>query len=203
MDYFNRVSRITYRRRSCAIALGPFIFAICAYLIVEEEIQSQMLGQLRALGLRESVYWISWWNIFLLLAFFNSVLGAVAARIIESVHAFQEIDFGVVFISFFALNFSLIGASFFFAAIGGTMRITSALFILTMVVAVFIPYIILGAKTMVVDSSGSASAYYNNPNPTVSLRGLCYYDTSGSFLLTCICFRRCCRRDYFGQILTR
>jgi hypothetical protein len=39
------------------LALGPLFLAICTFLVLHEEFVSQMLGILRGLGLRESVYW--------------------------------------------------------------------------------------------------------------------------------------------------
>ena len=41
---------------SCILALGPMAHAIAAFWTVQAEIQSEMLGILRGLGLRDSVF---------------------------------------------------------------------------------------------------------------------------------------------------
>jgi len=170
------------------MSVGPFLFAICVYLMVETEIQSQMLGTLRALGLRESVYWCSWWIPFIVLGLLNAILGASMAAIIENVHAFQNVSFGSVTVSIFFLNFALTGASFLFAAIGGSTKISSALFILLMVFAVFIPQMVLGTKSSTpTDASdqnqyssymwtyGPSGIFWINANTSIGEAASCYF----------------------------
>jgi hypothetical protein len=120
--------------------------AIAAFLTVQSEIQSEMLGILRGLGLRDSVYWTSWWIPFLLTSAMNALLGAIAAQVV-SVHAYETVYFGGVFGAIFFLNLALVGASLFVAALCGTSRGSTAIwFILVMIIAVWVPVIVQSSE---------------------------------------------------------
>jgi hypothetical protein len=122
-------------------ALGPMAHAIPAFLTVQSEIQSEMLGILRGLGLRDSVFWVSWWIPFLLTSAMNAFLGAITAQVV-SVHVYEYVYFGGVFGAIFFLNLALAGASLLVAAICGTSRGNNATwFILVMIIAVWVPLI--------------------------------------------------------------
>ena len=113
-----------------ATGLGPLLLAICVFIYMQMEIETKMLGVLRALGVRESVYWVSWWIPFLMISFVNAILGAITAKIIENVHVWAATSFGPIFVSLFFLNVALVGGSFLLVAVAGGTRALAALFIL-------------------------------------------------------------------------
>jgi hypothetical protein len=127
--------------------------AIAAFLTVQSEIQSEMLGILRGLGLRDSVYWASWWIPFLLTSAMNAFLGAITAQVM-SVHVYETVYFGGVFGSIFFLNLALVGASLMVAALCGTSRASTATwFILVMIVAVWVPLIVQSSDWTIPDQA--------------------------------------------------
>ncbi|KAL7580790.1 hypothetical protein ACA910_001068 [Epithemia clementina (nom. ined.)] len=121
------------------MGLGPMILGICAFLYVQPEIETKMLGVLRGLGLRESVYWVSWWIPFLVIALINALLAAATAKLIDDVHVFRTTSFGPIFVSFFFLNVGLLGSSFLTVAVAGGARSLAALLILIMLGAAWTP----------------------------------------------------------------
>jgi hypothetical protein len=148
--------------------------AIIVFLIIHEEIASQLLGVLRALGLRDSVYWMSWYVPFTFFAFVNALLGAITAHSIP-VHAFESIYFGGVLGSLFFLQLALIAASFFVAALIGTAKKGANWVILVFLVAVWVPFFVLSASSRLPYSSSSfysespSGLFWQNVN-TISWR---------------------------------
>jgi hypothetical protein len=121
--------------------MGPMFHAVFAFVIVQVDIQTQMLGILRGLGLRESVFWASWWIPFLITSFLNALGGAITTSAL-SVHAFENIYFLGIFGSFFFLNIALVGASFFLASFCGTARGGAATWcIVLLLVAQWAPFL--------------------------------------------------------------
>jgi hypothetical protein len=116
--------------------------AICCFLVVHNEIQTKMLGVLRGLGLRESVYWISWFIPFLLTSLVNSLLGAITAALIP-IHVYQNTNFGAILGALFFLQIALVSSSLFVAALLGTSRRGATWLILIMLVAPWVPQIYL------------------------------------------------------------
>ena len=149
------------------LSLGPMILAICAFLVVSEEIQSQMTEVLRGLGLRESVYWASWYFVFAVIAFVNAFIGAIAAKA-TPVAAFDNIYFFGICFSLFFLSLALISCSFMLAALCGTRKRLAIWLVLCMLTAPWIPRIILGTQA----SPFYASDMYNNGNDGESPSGL-------------------------------
>ena len=126
--------------------------AIMAFIIIQVDIQTQMLGILRGLGLRDSVFWASWWIPFIGTSVANSLGGAITAAALSS-HAFENIYFMGVFGSFFFLNLALVGASLFLAAVCGTARGGAATWnIILILIAQWTPYIVQIMATNWVDS---------------------------------------------------
>jgi hypothetical protein len=76
---YANILQLVSRYSSRFLALGPMAHAIAAFLTVQSEIQSEMLGVLRGLGLRDSVFWASWWIPFLL-TFVRPQTSAATAR---------------------------------------------------------------------------------------------------------------------------
>lgn len=144
------------------LAIGPLVTAIAVFLLVHEEMTQKMLGVLRGLGLRDSVYWASWWIPFLLIAFVNSLLGGIVAKFIN-VHVFQNIYFGGVFGSLFFLQIAMIGTSLFCAALCGSARKGAAWLILVMLVVLWIPLIVIGTQSYYVSSSSSQYGISSTP----------------------------------------
>jgi hypothetical protein len=62
------------------LSLGPLMTAFAVYFIVHEEIQLDLFGIIRGLGVCDSAYWISWFIPFVVLAMVNALLGAIAAQ---------------------------------------------------------------------------------------------------------------------------
>jgi hypothetical protein len=138
------------------MALGPMVTAIASFFLVHEEISSQMLGVLRGLGLRESVFWASWWIPFFVISLINSLLGAAVAQAID-VHVLQHVYFGGVFVSLWFLQLALIGCSLFCAALLSTSRRGASWVILIMIVAVWIPLILVTAKSGYITGAGDVA----------------------------------------------
>lgn len=124
------------------LSLGPLLFAIFAFLIVHDELQLQMLGILRGLGLRDSVYWVSWYVPFAVLAFINSVLAAATAKLIP-VHVFEATYYAGIMGAFFFLQLALLGASFFLAAVTGIRKRGAIWWILLMMIPLWIPFFVM------------------------------------------------------------
>jgi len=125
------------------MALGPMVNAILVLFILHGEISSQLLGMLRALAVRDSVYWLSWYLPFMVLSLTNSLLGAIMAQILPDVHAFKAIYFGGVFGSLLFLQLPLIASSFFVAAVLGTTKRALNWIVLIMLFAIWVPLIVL------------------------------------------------------------
>lgn len=137
--------------------------AIASYLVVHEEMTQQMLGVLRGLGLRDSVYWVSWWIPFTAIALVNSLLGAIVAKLI-TLHAFETIYFGGIFGSLFFLQLGMIGTSLFCAAVCGSSRKGSPWLILVMLLVLWVPYMAINGTSYYVSSS--VTEYGASSTPT-------------------------------------
>jgi hypothetical protein len=125
------------------MGLGALFQAIFVFTVVNGEVHAQLLGVLRALGLRDSVYWISWYIPFFFISFVNALLGAITAKILPG-HVYESVYFAGIFSSLFFLNLSLVSASLFLVALCGTGRkLCSNFSILFVILAAFIPLIVL------------------------------------------------------------
>ena len=133
-------------RNGVAIALmtlGAMFNAIIVLLVLHGEISTQLLGMLRALGVRDSVYWVSWYIPFLILSFVNAFLGAITAQTLPNCHAFDSIYFGGIFGSLLFVQLPLIASSFFISAVLGTAKRGLSWMILLMIVAAWVPCIVM------------------------------------------------------------
>lgn len=100
---------------------------------------------LRTLGVRESIFWLSWYIPFALSSLVNSLFAAIVAQFIP-VHVFQHVYFGGIFASFFFLQLALVSSSLFLASLCGSLKRLIILILTVMVVAVFIPCIIISSE---------------------------------------------------------
>lgn len=155
------------------MALGPLLTAIAAFLLVHEEMSQKMLGVLRGLGLRESVYWMAWIIQFSVISLVNSLLGGMVAKFI-SIHVFQHVYFTGIFGSLFFLQLAMIATSLFCAALCSTSRKGAPWLILVMLVALWIPYIVLNAQSASI--SGASSVTRNDYLQTPS--GLFWFNAN-------------------------
>jgi len=129
------------------MGLGAMVLAIFAFVVLNGDLTAQLLGVLRALGLRDSVYWLSWYAPFAGISFFNAFMGAITAQILPG-HVYENVFFFGTFASLFFLNLSLIAASFFLAAICGTSRkLCSNIAILVIIIMAFIPLFVTRASS--------------------------------------------------------
>jgi hypothetical protein len=147
-------------------SIGPMMTAICAYLIVHEEMQMHLFGVLRGLGMRDSVYWLSWYVPMAAISIISSLLAAITAKTLP-VHVFEATYFGGIFASFFFVKLALIAASFFLAAVSGTARRGSVWLILCMVSAVWIPILVINIQSYYVDTD--TVTYYGSLSTPVGL----------------------------------
>lgn len=147
------------------LCIGPLITAITAFLIVHEEMTLNMLGVLKGLGLRDSVYWMSWWIPFMLIAVMNSLLGAIVAKLI-SLHVFQNVYFGGIFGSLFFLQLGMIGTSLFCAALCGTSRKGAPWLILVMLIVLWVPYMTINAQSAYITGASSVTGSGVSYTPT-------------------------------------
>jgi hypothetical protein len=115
-----------------------------------------MLGTLRALGLRESVYWTSWQIPFMFISIINALLGAITATLLDSqVHVYQNVYFGGMFGSLFFLNIALVSASLFLAACCGTSRHGAPWLVVLMFIGAWIPFIVMISTSRIPYSAAS------------------------------------------------
>ena len=135
------------------MSLGPTFSAISAFLILRDEIQSKRWGMLKAAD--SSAHWVSWLFAFTLLAIINSLLGGVVAAAVPNAHVLENVNFGSVFGSLLFLNVALVGASFFLAALCGT--IGSAALTLFLVMGI----IVAGSTPFIAASTTNFGIYYN------------------------------------------
>ena len=152
------------------MGLGAMINAIFVFIVVGPEVQAQLLGVLRALGLRDSVYWVSWYSIFALVSLLSSLLGAVTAKILPG-HVYESVYFFGIFASLLFLNLALVSASLFLVAVCGVRGNCWANFcLLIMMLAAFIPLIVQLASSSTYpssDVSGYATGlFWLNSNTT-------------------------------------
>ena len=115
------------------------VLGIGVFLYVQPEIEFKLLGVLRTLGVRDSVYWASWWIPFVAISTLNSILGAFTAKMIDDVHVFEVTSFGTIFVSILMLNLGMIGFSFFFVAVAGGSRALAAFILMFFLVLPWIP----------------------------------------------------------------
>jgi hypothetical protein len=134
------------------LSLGPMFQAICAFIVVHEELQLDMFSVLKALGLRDSVYWMSWYAAFAISSLLNSLLGAIAAKTLP-VHVFESTYFGGIFASLFFCQLALIAASLFLAALCGRAKKPTIWLVLVMLIAVWIPILILNVQSTISETS--------------------------------------------------
>jgi hypothetical protein len=135
---------------------GPMLLAMLAFLAVHAELEMKMLGTLRALGLRESVYWMSWQIPFIVISLINALLGAMTAKLIDAnqVHVYQHVYFGGMFGSLFFLNLALVSASLFLAACCGTSRHAAPWLVMLMFIGAWVPFLVIASTSTMPYSSG-------------------------------------------------
>ena len=146
------------------MALGPCCSAVLVFNILHTvEFAPQMLGVQRALGLRDSVFWSSWYSSFAVIALVNSMLGAITAKLMPRIHAYDAIYFGGIFFSLWLLQLALIAASCFLAALCGTAKRGPNWIILVMLICMWIPTMVSSGTTQWEDSGSSPSgAFWQN-----------------------------------------
>ncbi len=138
------------------IGLGALANAIFVFIVISSEVQAQLLGVLRTLGLRDSVYWLSWYLVFVIVSVMNAILGAAMAKLLPG-HVYESVFFLGIFASMLFLNLSLVSASIFLVALCGTSRqLCTNVCILSMIMAAFIP--------LIVQSLASSLPYGSDPN---------------------------------------
>lgn len=114
--------------------------------------------------MRESVFWASWWVVFTLTSFANSLGAAITSKSLSSVHAFDNVFFMGIFGAFFFLNIALVGASFFLAAVCGTARGgTGTWLIVLILVAQWSVYLHQLITTQAAGSAQAAISAYDTP----------------------------------------
>lgn len=124
------------------MGLGALTNAIFVFIVVGPEVQAQLLGVLRALGLRDSVYWLSWYSIFGLVSVLSSLLGAVTAKLLTG-HVYESVYFFGFLASLLFLNLAVVSASLFLVAVCGIRGNCCAnMCILVMILAAFMPLIV-------------------------------------------------------------
>ena len=105
------------------LSFGPMSTALFVLQIVHAtDFQPQTLSMLRGSGLRESVFWTSWFAPFAIISLINSILGAIASKLLKNCHAYESVFFGGIVWSLFLLHVALISSSLFLAAVAGTSK---------------------------------------------------------------------------------
>mmetsp|Transcript_9216 Transcript_9216/g.26324 ORF Transcript_9216/g.26324 Transcript_9216/m.26324 type:complete len:1722 (+) Transcript_9216:124-5289(+) len=127
-------------------AVGPMLNAVCAFLLVHDEFANQLIGVLRALGLRDSVFWLSWFVVLMSVNTVNAALGTIMTRMLP-LHAFETIYAAGIFASLFFLHLALVSASFFLTALMGSAKRGVIWMVLIILIGVWITPIILSAQS--------------------------------------------------------
>mmetsp|Transcript_22129 Transcript_22129/g.48128 ORF Transcript_22129/g.48128 Transcript_22129/m.48128 type:complete len:1680 (-) Transcript_22129:165-5204(-) len=148
------------------MTLGPTFSGISAFLIIRDELQSRRWGMLKAAD--SSAQWLSWLFAFLILGIINSLAGGITAAVMPNIHAMQSVTFGPVFGTLLFLNIALVAASFFLAALCGTLQSTTltVFLIMGMIVASFAPAIATVASAGYNNDAGAAANTYYDPSGT-------------------------------------
>eukprot|EP00525_Craspedostauros_australis_P007960 CAMPEP_0198114434 /NCGR_PEP_ID=MMETSP1442-20131203/5822_1 /TAXON_ID= /ORGANISM="Craspedostauros australis, Strain CCMP3328" /LENGTH=282 /DNA_ID=CAMNT_0043771743 /DNA_START=169 /DNA_END=1014 /DNA_ORIENTATION=- len=132
------------------MSLGPMINAVCVFMVLHEEFSNQLIGVLRALGLRDSVYWASWYVLFMTINCINAGMVTITIKSLP-LHAFENIYAGGIFASYFFLHFALVPTSFFLAAAMRHIKRGVVWMILVILIAVWITPIFVGSDSSIVD----------------------------------------------------
>ena len=151
------------------LSMGPMLHAVCVFLLLQIDIQTQMWGVLRNMGLYESVFWCSWWIPFLITCFLNSIFATITMQAIDSVHAFTTIYAGGQFASMLFLNLALSAASMFLSAVCGTTKSGASVWLIILMVAgpwIFFGILAPGMNTIPYDASSATGEWNNNYSPS-------------------------------------
>ena len=134
-----------------------------------------------------SAHWLSWLFAFTILGIINSLAGGVTAAVMPNVHAMESVNFASVFGTLLFLNVALTAASFFLAALCGTIQsLTLTIFL--------IMGIIVASSAPAIAISASSFSYYNKAGLSTST----YMETgmAGSFWLYSSTERVTTNHDY-------
>jgi len=143
------------------MSLGPLVTGISSFLFIRDELASQRWGYLRSAGLADSAHWLSWLAAFAITGLINSLAGAVTVASLPGIHTFSSVNFGLVFATLWILNLALVSASFFLAALCGTINSTTltVFVILAMMIASCAPLISTSSKSRPHDPGDSNNIY--------------------------------------------
>ena len=97
-----------------------FVFVVLVYQVAFEKDKNLKLG-MQLMGLKESVFWVSWF-ITALVTSIIAILCVMTMGYICQFSFFWESNFFVVFITFFLFSFSMIGLSLMVSVIVGTAK---------------------------------------------------------------------------------
>ncbi|GFH47487.1 hypothetical protein CTEN210_03962 [Chaetoceros tenuissimus] len=118
---------------------GALGHAVCVFQFVHMEIENRLVGVLRSLGVRDSIYWSSWFLVFALSSLINAILGALVVSFSPFDDSFPS---GIVALaSYFFLNLALTSASFATAVIYGRNNISVIVLPLALFTSVYVPLI--------------------------------------------------------------
>jgi len=128
--------------------LGPMMNAICTYIFIHEEFAGQLIGVLRALGLRDSVYWASWYSLFMIINCINAAFAVITAKTLP-LHAFENIYGGGIFASLFFLHLALVPTSFLLATLLRHIKRGMIWIILIIMISLWIvPFVLNGQSEL-------------------------------------------------------
>lgn len=152
------------------LSLGPYVHAVCVFILIHFEIEKKLVGVIRGLGVRDVVYWMSWYIPFIFTSLLNALFGAITAQFLP-VHVFQNVYFGGIFGSLFFLHLAMTSASFFLASVSGSNGKLMVFLILVMTVSVFVPPIVINSVTYGESMFRTVSTQWN-PYPYYPFSGL-------------------------------
>ena len=104
---------------------------------------------------------------FFITSLVNSLIAAGVAKMLP-VHVFQTVYFGGIFASLFFLQLALVSASFFLAAICGSLKRLLVILLALMILAVFVPTIIISVKQSIAWDSDEPGLFWGIRNTTES-----------------------------------
>ena len=100
-----------------------------------------------------STQWLSWSFSFFVCGIINSLAGGTTAAVMPNIHAFESVNFALVFGSLLFLNMALVACSFFLAALCGTIQST------TLTVFLIMGMIVAGSVPAIAASSTNFATY--------------------------------------------
>jgi uncharacterized membrane protein YbaN (DUF454 family) len=140
------------------------IMSFFSFSIVGEERYKHLFSYLRRLGLYDSAYWCSWFLVFQVLIIASCVVSLPVMAIVRtSSDALSRINYGMIYLIFWASASGMISNGFFLATICKSQQSSSTYTLLNLLLALLV--------VIVCTSMGALNSY-------TGAQGFCYFESS-------------------------